>query len=87
VGQRQCCVWPRYAARSFPPLSFPLLTPNEIPIPFYLLFADTGCETASESVPLQSALTAAVRTSVGVTEISLTSSSTSKTNNEQVAQL
>ncbi|KAH0950802.1 hypothetical protein HN011_007155 [Eciton burchellii] len=47
----------------------------------------TGCETASESVPLQSALTAAVRTSVGVTEISLTSSSTSKTNNEQVAQL
>jgi len=57
------------------------------PILFYLLFADTGCETASESVPLQSALTAAVRTSVGVTEISLTSSSTSKTNNEQVAQL
>ncbi|RLU21009.1 hypothetical protein DMN91_007625 [Ooceraea biroi] len=48
---------------------------------------DTGCETASENVPLQSALTAAVRTSVGVTEISLTSSTTSKTNNEQVAQL
>ncbi|KAL6260303.1 hypothetical protein P5V15_007835 [Pogonomyrmex californicus] len=47
----------------------------------------TGCESASENVPLQSALTAAVRTSVGVTEISLTSSTTSKTNNEQVAQL
>ncbi|XP_014471734.1 PREDICTED: metabotropic glutamate receptor isoform X2 [Dinoponera quadriceps] len=50
--------------------------------------ADAGCELAtSENVPLQSALTAAVRTSVGVTEISLTSSTTSKTNNEQVAQL
>ncbi|XP_036142893.1 metabotropic glutamate receptor isoform X2 [Monomorium pharaonis] len=47
----------------------------------------TGCESASENVPLQGALTAAVRTSVGVTEISLTSSTTSKTNNEQVAQL
>ncbi|GAB1869692.1 Metabotropic glutamate receptor [Camponotus japonicus] len=47
----------------------------------------TGCESASENVPLQSALTAAVRTSVGVTEISLTSSTTSRTNNEQVAQL
>jgi len=50
-------------------------------------FAGTGCESASENVPLQGALTAAVRTSVGVTEISLTSSTTSKTNNEQVAQL
>ncbi|KYN05154.1 Metabotropic glutamate receptor, partial [Cyphomyrmex costatus] len=50
-------------------------------------FADTGCESASENVPLQGALTSAVRTSVGVTEISLTSSITSKTNNEQVAQL
>ncbi|XP_011699353.1 PREDICTED: metabotropic glutamate receptor [Wasmannia auropunctata] len=44
-------------------------------------------ESASENVPMQGALTAAVRTSVGVTEISLTSSTTSKTNNEQVAQL
>ena len=50
-------------------------------------FVDTGCESASENVPLQGALTSAVRTSVGVTEISLTSSTTSKTNNEQVAQL
>ncbi|XP_020287309.1 metabotropic glutamate receptor [Pseudomyrmex gracilis] len=45
-------------------------------------------EAGNETVPLQSALTAAVKTSVGVTEISLTpTSTTSKTNNEQVAQL
>ncbi|XP_033364661.1 metabotropic glutamate receptor [Bombus vosnesenskii] len=47
----------------------------------------TGCELTSESMPLQSALTAAVQTSVGVTEISLASNTSSKTNNEQVAQL
>ncbi|PBC32700.1 Metabotropic glutamate receptor [Apis cerana cerana] len=47
----------------------------------------TGCELTSESMPLQSALTAAVQTSVGVTEISLASNASSKTNNEQVAQL
>ncbi|CAL7940399.1 unnamed protein product [Xylocopa violacea] len=46
----------------------------------------TGCELTSESMPLQSALTAAVQTSVGVTEISLANTS-SKTNNEQVAQV
>ncbi|XP_066583414.1 metabotropic glutamate receptor [Prorops nasuta] len=46
-----------------------------------------GCELVSESMPLQSALTTAVQTSVGVTEISLTSNTSSKTNNEQVAQL
>ncbi|XP_012230284.1 metabotropic glutamate receptor [Linepithema humile] len=46
-------------------------------------------ELASESVPLQGALTVAVQTSVGVTEISLTSNTTTndKPNNEQVAQL
>ncbi|KOC62157.1 Metabotropic glutamate receptor [Habropoda laboriosa] len=47
----------------------------------------TGCELTSESMPLQSALTAAVQTSVGVTEISLASNTSAKTNNEQVAQL
>ncbi|KAG7207808.1 hypothetical protein KM043_009411 [Ampulex compressa] len=47
----------------------------------------TGCEMGSESMPLQSALTAAVQTSVGVTEISLASNTPAKTNNEQVAQL
>nr|XP_034175458.1 metabotropic glutamate receptor [Osmia lignaria]XP_034175459.1 metabotropic glutamate receptor [Osmia lignaria] len=45
------------------------------------------CELTSESMPLQSALTAAVQTSVGVTEISLASNTSAKTNNEQVAQL
>lgn len=34
-------------------------------------FSDTGGELTSESMPLQSALTAAVQTSVGVTEIDL----------------
>ncbi|KAK1136758.1 hypothetical protein K0M31_001295 [Melipona bicolor] len=52
-----------------------------------LYILDTGCELTSESMPLQSALTAAVQTSVGVTEISLTSNTSGKTNNEQVAQL
>ncbi|KAI4497103.1 hypothetical protein M0802_007849 [Mischocyttarus mexicanus] len=48
----------------------------------------TACELVSESMPLQSALTAAVQTSVGVTEISLApNSSNLPTNNEQVAQL
>ncbi|XP_043264980.1 metabotropic glutamate receptor [Colletes gigas] len=47
----------------------------------------TGCELTSESMPLQSALTAAVQTSVGVTEISLASNTSAKTNNEQVAEL
>ncbi|XP_076648776.1 metabotropic Glutamate Receptor [Halictus rubicundus] len=47
----------------------------------------TGCELTSESMPLQSALTAAVQTSVGVTEISLTSNTSGKTTNEQVAEL
>ncbi|XP_043674071.1 metabotropic glutamate receptor [Vespula pensylvanica] len=48
----------------------------------------TACELVSESMPLQSALTAAVQTSVGVTEISLAPNSSSMTtNNEQVAQL
>ncbi|XP_043493444.1 metabotropic glutamate receptor isoform X2 [Polistes fuscatus] len=48
----------------------------------------TACELVSESMPLQSALTAAVHTSVGVTEVSLApNSSNLPTNNEQVAQL
>ncbi|XP_076222677.1 metabotropic Glutamate Receptor [Nomia melanderi] len=47
----------------------------------------TGCELTSESMPLQSALTAAVQTSVGVTEIALTSNTSGKTTNEQVAEL
>ena len=53
---------------------------------FYV--SDTGCEMIKESIPLQSALTAAVQTSVGVTEISLSSNTSNKTlNKEQIAQL
>lgn len=41
-----------------------------------------------ENIPLQTALTAAVQTSVGVTEISLSSNSSNKLlNKEQIAQL
>ncbi|XP_051164141.1 metabotropic glutamate receptor [Leptopilina boulardi] len=48
----------------------------------------TGCEMIKENIPLQTALTAAVQTSVGVTEISLSSNSSNKLlNKEQIAQL
>lgn len=53
---------------------------------FYV--TDTGCEMIKENIPLQTALTAAVQTSVGVTEISLSSNSSNKLlNKEQIAQL
>ena len=54
----------------------------------FFSFSDTGCEMIKETIPLQSALTAAVQTSVGVTEISLSSNASKKLlNKEQIAQL
>ncbi|XP_034937479.1 metabotropic glutamate receptor isoform X2 [Chelonus insularis] len=46
-----------------------------------------GYEMSSEHIPLRSVLSAVVHTSVGVTEISLTSNTSNQTNTEQVAQL